>query len=186
MLALKVTVAITETNIKKLLSQMVVLVDSRENENRHITDYFNQHSVAYRVKAMECFDYSCEIKANPELGLPFDISLENLIGIERKGSGGSGISELCGNFTTNRNQFEEKWEKAKATTEDLYLVIENGSWDDIRNHRYKSDFGEKAFYNSLISWRTKYGFQIDFVNSDDVANHIIKLLVDKLKKVLSE
>lgn len=183
---MKATVAISETNIKKLINQMVVLVDSRENENSHIIDYFTKHKIAYRVKAMECFDYSCEIKANSDLGLPFDISLENLIGIERKGSGGSGISELSGNFTTSRNQFEEKWEKAKATTENLYLLIENGSWDDIRQHKYKSEFGENAFYNSLISWRTKYGFHIDFVKTEDTGNHILRLLADKLKKVLSE
>ena len=183
---MRATIKITDTNVTKLVRKMIVLIDTREKENSHIISYLEKHKIKYKYKAMECFDYSCELEKDEELGLPFDISLINRIGIERKGSGKSGLSELAGNFTTSRNAFEEKWQKAKYNTESLYLVVENGSWEDIKNGNYRSNFASNSFCNSLISWRHKYGFQIDFVKTENTAEHIVRLLADKLKKVLQE
>lgn len=183
---MRATIKITDTNINKLLRKIVVLIDTREQENTHIIEYLEKHKIKYKYKAMECFDYSCELEKDEELGLPFDICLINRIGIERKGSGKNGLTELASNFTTTRNAFEEKWQKAKYNTEDLYLIIENGSWENIKNGKYRSQLSSNSFYNSLISWRTKYGFKIDFVETENIGEHILRLLLDKLKKVLQE
>lgn len=179
---MKATVKIRDCNIDRLLKQVVVLADTREQENHHITTYFDSKGIKWRSKALETVDYSCELLANEELGLPFDISLEREIGIERKNS----LSELAGNFTQGRNAFEEKWQKAHVTTKNIYLMIEGGSWKDIEDGKYQSEFGSKAFYNSLISWRNKYGFDIDFVKPENSGQHILRLLQDKLKKILLE
>ena len=179
---MRATISIKQCNIDKLISRLVVLIDTREQSNQHITQYLDKKGVQWRLKALETVDYSCELKANVELGLPFDITLENEIGIERKNS----LTELAGNFTQGRSAFEEKWQKAKATINNIHLVVEGGSWKDIREGCYRSDFKSKSFYNSLISWRTKYGFKIDFVNPEFSGEHILRLLQDKLRKVLEE
>ncbi len=179
---MKVTLAIKQCNIDKLIGQLVVLVDTREQNNQHIISYFDKKGVKWRLKALETVDYSCELKANLELGLPFDITLENVVGIERKNS----LTELAGNFTQGRSQFEEKWQKAKEKIKNLYLIIEGGSWQDIRNGNYRSDISEKALYNSLISWRNKYGFKVDFIEPDFAGEHILRLLQDSLRKLLKE
>ena len=179
---MKASVKIKDADINKLVRQMVVLVDTREQLNNHITDVFDKKKIVWKRKALDTFDYSCELKANPELGLPFDISLENEIGIERKAH----LTELAGNFTQGRTAFEEKWQKAKFTTKDLYLLVEGGSWQSILESKYRSEFNPNSFYNSLISWRTKYGFRIDFVKQEFSALHILRLLQDKLKKILEE
>lgn len=179
---MKASIKIRDCNIEKLIKQIVILVDTREQENGHIMDYFNKKGIKWRNKALETFDYTCELLKNEELGLPYDITLEREIGIERKNS----LSELAGNFTHERNAFEEKWQKAKETTKNLYLMVEGGSWKDIHEGNYRSNFSGKSFYNSLISWRTKYGFDIDFVKPERSGEHIIRLLQDKLKKILEE
>lgn len=179
---MQASIKIRQCNIDKLIRQLVVLVDTRENENQHIIDCFNKKGIAWRSKALDTFDYSCELLKNDELGLPYDITLEREIGIERK----NGLTELSSNFANGRNAFEEKWQRAKETTKNLYLVIEGGSWQDIKEQKYRTKINSKAFYNSLISWRTKYGFDIDFVKKENSGEHILRLLQDKLKKILEE
>lgn len=179
---MKATIQLKDCNIKKLIKQLVVLVDTREQENQHIIDYFDSKGIKWRNKALKTFDYSCELHKNEELGLPFAVSLENEIGIERKAH----LTELAGNVTATRTAFEEKWQKAKFMTKDLYLVIEGGSWADIKDGKYRSELNPKSFYNTLISWRHKYGFRIDFVKKENCGEHIIRLLQDKLKKLLQE
>ena len=113
--------------------------------------------------------------------MPFPVSLENEIGIERKAH----LTELAGNVTATRTAFEEKWQKAKFTTKDLYLGIEGGSWADIKDGKYRSELNPKSFYNTLISWRNKYGFRIDF-KERELRRAYYKTLQDKLKKLLQE
>jgi len=179
---MQASIKIKQCNIEKLIKRLVILVDTREQENSHIVTYFDNKGIKWRNKALDTFDYSCELLKDDELGLFFDITLEREIGIERKNS----LTELAGNFTSGRNAFEEKWQRAKETTKNLYLMIEGGSWKDIHEGNYRSQLSGKAFYNSLVSWRTKYGFDIDFVKKENSGEHILRLLQDKLKKILEE
>lgn len=181
---MRVDIDIPNASVDKLARQLVVLVDTREQENAHITNYLEKHNVPCIVRKLNQGDYSAILKANPDLGLPFDISLEKEIAIERKGSGGNGLSEIAGNFTSGRQAFENEFIRASKSVKNFYLVIENGSWDGISKHQYRSDMNPKALYNSLISWRKKYGFHIDFVESENTAEHILKLLSVTLKKML--
>ena len=183
---MKVQVHITDTQIDKLIKQMVILIDTREQENKHITDYFDKKKIPYVVRKLDYGDYSAMLTAAPELGLPFDVSLEHAVAVERKGASGSGLTEIAKNLTDGRQAFENEFIRASHSCEHFYLVIENGSWKAISEHKYRSEMSPKALYNSLISWRHKYGFQIDFVSSESVAEHLIKLFGTTLKKMLEE
>lgn len=183
---MKVSIKLKDANIEKLIKQVVVYYDTREQENSHILKFFDKKGIRYKKKALKFCDYSAYLEANEELGLPFDVSLENVIAIERKGSGGSGLTEIAHNFGDGRSAFENEWIRAHHSGANLYLIIENGSWEDIKNHKYIGQLNEKAFYNSLLSFRKKYGFQIDFVKSEDVGEHIYKLIGITLKKLLEE
>lgn len=183
---MKVSLKLKDANIEKLIKQVVVLIDTREQENSHIKNFFDKKKIPYKIKALKFCDYSAELQACPELGLPFDVSLENVIAIERKGASRNGLNEIAGNFTNGRTAFENEFIRARASGADIYLIIENGSFEDIRKHNYRSLMNEKALYNSLLSWRKKYDIHIDFINSDSVGEHIYKLIGTTLKKVLEE
>ena len=65
---------------------MTVLVDTREQENGHITDYFDAKGIPYKKKALEFGDYSFLIPRNDELSIPRDLIFSHKIMIERKAS----------------------------------------------------------------------------------------------------
>lgn len=183
---MKVSLKLRDSDIDKLIKQVVILIDTREQENTHITDFFDKKKIPYKRKALKFCDYSAELKANEEFGLPFDISLENNIAIERKGASKSGLNEIATNFTDGRTAFENEFIRAKESGADIYLLIENGSWEDIKAHNYRSKMSENALYNSLLSWSKKYNIKIHFLKSENVGEHIYKLIGIALKKLLEE
>lgn len=183
---MKVNIDLSGASVEKLVKQVVVLIDTREQENNHIIQYLDKKGIAHQTRKLDQGDYSAILKANAELGLPFDVSLEKEIAIERKGSSGNGLTEIAGNFTTGRQAFENEFIRAAQNVKNFYLIVENGSWESINAHKYRSEMNPKALYNSLISWRRKYGFHIDFVQSDNVGEHIMKLISATLKKMLEE
>ena len=180
---MKVTIKFKESVIKELLKTIVVIYSTKEQENKHILDYFDKKGIKHKRQSMETCDYSAYIPKNEELGLPFDITLEKEILIERKAH----LDELSNNICNDRQAFFNEWVRAKESGATLYLVIEKGSWKDIRQHNYRSQYNEKAYYNTLLSWRDKFGFQVDFLNSnEEMGEHILRLIQLKLKKLLEE
>ena len=85
--------------IKVLLKQLVILVDSREKQNGHIRDYFKRQGIPYEVTKLDFGDYSCKIPAS---AADQDIYFHQDIVIERKAS----LEELSGNLAQHRDRFE--------------------------------------------------------------------------------
>ena len=50
--------------MEELISSMTILVDTREQKNNHITDYFDRKKINYKRKALNYGDYSFMIPAN--------------------------------------------------------------------------------------------------------------------------
>ena len=48
----------TDSEERELLDSIVILVDTREKVNDHITDYFDKHHIPYKKKALKNGDYS--------------------------------------------------------------------------------------------------------------------------------
>lgn len=159
---------------------MVVIVDTREDRNKPIIQYLQKKKIPMIFRKLDFGDYSCMIKKDEELGLPFDITLEKNIVIECK----KNLEEISGNLTTSRERFENEFIRAKENGCDIHMIIENGSWEDIQNHNYNTKFGEKSFYNSLLSFQKKYDIKIHFVPSDLSGLHILRILQTELKKML--
>lgn len=147
----------TEKECKQLLSNMVIQVDTREQVNQHILDFFIKNKIQYEEKALKTGDYSLYIKKCPELGIMCDWWADDLT-IEKK----SGLDELSGNMK------EERFFNEIKRTVDMkhkFLIIENGSWEDILAHNYRSQYNEKAFFSQMIKLQTKYNFKIIFTQN---------------------
>ena len=56
----------TDTEVKKLLDSMVILVDTREQDNGHLLSYFDKKKITHEKKALPTADYSCKIPKNDE------------------------------------------------------------------------------------------------------------------------
>lgn len=147
----------TDTELKKLLQSITFVVDTRENANDHIIQYFDQKKFPYISKKLDFGDYTCFLPANPELGIIRDTYIDCYI--ERKGS----LEELSGNFCNDRTRLEEEFQRAKGKR--LILMIEESAgMEKIIEHKYDTQYNEKSFMASLLSFGHRYGLDIHFID----------------------
>lgn len=182
---MKIKVNLKDKEIKELLKYMFIIVDSREDEDKPIIQYFKKKKIPFKRKKLDFGDYSFGISKNPifeELGIKTDVSFENQIAIECKMS----LDEISNNLTKERERFNNEFMRAKFKNCEMHLLIENATLDDIYNRSYNSQFNEKSFINSLISFQLRYDLKIHFIRSDLSGYHILQIFKIYLKHFLEE
>ena len=167
-----------DKEIKELLGSMVVLVDTREQENTHILSYFDQKKIPYEVRKLNFGDYSIELPQNEALGLTRDIYFDDSVVVERKGS----LSELAGNLTKERTRFESELLRAKGAN--ISLLVENATYSDMVMGKYRSDYNPKSFVATLATYRVRYGLDVAFVEKEFAGNWIYHRLYYALREEL--
>lgn len=144
---------------KRLMKQMVILVDSREKQNRHILGYFQKQGIAYQVSKLDYGDYSFMIPAS---AAGRDIYFHRDCVVERKAS----LEELSGNLTGERERFEKEFLKAGNDGCKVYLMVEApGGYSDIIGHKYRTEFTPAAYMASLKTWESRFGCNVQFIDS---------------------
>jgi hypothetical protein len=144
--------------IKGMLKKMVVLVDSREQKNGHILDYFQRQGIAYEVQKLDYGDYSCKI---PAMAAGKDIYFHDSIVIERKNS----LEEISGNFSKGRERLEMEFLKARNAGAKIYLLVESPlGYTGIITHGYKTQMKPAAFMASLKTWEHRFDANIQFID----------------------
>ncbi len=147
----------TLDEIKKLSKSMLVLVDSREKENRHILDYFDKNGIRYRKVKLDYGDYSFMLPSPSQE----DIYFHREIVIERK----SGLEELSGNLGKERDRFEREMLRACKDGCKVYLLVENPrGYNAIMEHDYHTEFKPLQYVTSLKSFENKYNLNIQFID----------------------
>ena len=73
----------TDKEIKAIKNNITILVDTREQKNQHILDFFDKKNIKYRVHKLDYGDYSCMIPADTINGQVNDIYFDRDIVIER-------------------------------------------------------------------------------------------------------
>lgn len=146
----------TDSEIRKALSGLTVIVDSREQVNFHLISWFDSQGIQHVTRALETGDYSAMLDGE---------TFEDEVVIERKAN----IDEIAGNFTQGRERFEREMIRAKANGIKVFLIIENASWHDILLHNYHSQLKPQSLIASLLSWQVKYNITIMFCRQDETA-----------------
>ena len=168
----------TDTEVKKLLDSMVILVDTRENANSHITDYLSKKKIPYESKKLDYGDYSVYLPKNDELGVPRHIFFDNSVIVERKAS----LDELAGNLTKDRTRFESELIRAKGAN--IALMIENATYADLVMGRYRSEYNAKSFVATLATYSARYGLDVNFVEKELAGNWIYHRLYYAVREEL--
>lgn len=148
------------------MQDITIICDSREKSNLHIINYFNENNIKWKCRKLNYGDYSFELDG---------ISHVTTFAIERK----SGLDEISGNLTKGRERFAREFERAYKDKCKMILLIENASWEKIREHKYRSLFSPKAFESSLKTWSNKFMFDIEFVSKVKAG----KFIYDKILEV---
>lgn len=162
---------LTDAELNKVLKSMVIIHAGNEQENTHITNYFDKKKIKYKKTQISEGDYSAYVECNEEtskiLGITKDLYFTDVIAIERKAC----IDELCNNLkstgTKERERFEFELTRLKLNTENKFLLIEDKDGEEnIRNHNYRSDFKPVSLYNSLKAFEARYKVPIVFQSKE--------------------
>ena len=157
----------TDKEMEELISSMVILIDTREKVNSHITDYFERKGITYKKKALDYGDYSFMIPANEKLGILRDLYFNATCIIERKAS----LEEISGNLTQGRDRFEKELCLSPKTK---VLLLENSSYEDIATGNYNTKYNRKSFMASIHSFWFKYNIPIMFMPDNKYSGLFIR------------
>ena len=166
----------TDIQKQELLKSIVFIVDTREQDTHILDNYFDKNNILYIRRKLPNGDYSFMLPKNESLGIMTDITFENEIAIERKGS----LDELAGNFTKGRDTIEKEFATSKAK---LYLVIE-GKYHDICTQNYRSKYDKKSFMATLHTFYERYNVPFVFVEKEDIGKFIYCTMYYHLRELL--
>ena len=164
-------------DLDKTLSTMTCIIDSREHPTAEAKKRWESFGVPYRIQALKSGDYTAEfILPNGET-----FSLENHALIERK----LGLSEICGNFCQNRDRFIREFDRIKEAGARVYIVIENGSWENVYNGKYRSQMHPNALIANLTAWMARYNAHIIFCKAETFPKLCREILYREAKEILT-
>ena len=125
-------------------------------------------------------DYCGNVRIDGEPLFNTGLTVRPACVIERKMS----LEELSSNFTRGRKRFEREFERARSAGAKVYLLVENGSWEAIRNHRYRTKYRPEAFMASLTAWMVRYDMTPVFCKADSSGELIREILYRDMKERL--
>ncbi len=161
----------SKEEIELLLKNLVIMCDTREQKNEHITDYFKKHKIDNRSMKLDSGDYSCYIRSNDstkKLIGERNYYFDSLVCIERKNS----VDELSQSIK-DRVRFEYEFMRLiNNNTKTMILVEDAVGYVNILKGEYKSDYQPKAFLGSLIAFEARYNFSTIFLDKTYSGNFI--------------
>lgn len=157
--------------VKESLESMVCLVDTREQDTPLFRARLREMNCQWERRKLNFGDYSvcCDT-----------LDLSNQIAVERKMS----LDELCGCYCKDRKRFEREFERAKQSGAKLYLLVEDGSWEDAYNGKYRSRMSPEALVASIQAWLARYNCQVIFCKPTTTGKLIHDILYRELKEKL--
>ena len=161
--------------LKELLDNLVVLVDTREQTNSKILEYFDKYNIKYKSKALKTGDYSFMIKKCPELGFLVDTYFTDELCVERKNS----VSEIAGNMVEKDERFLKELNRM-INIQDVYILIENDKLGDIIEHNYESKYNELSFLRTLLTTQKQCNFYLYFVEDKHMGQMIYEICRNSL------
>ncbi|MSA63212.1 ERCC4-type nuclease [Clostridium butyricum] len=148
----------TDKEMKKILDNIVVIVDSREQNNQHIIEFFNKKNIPYKTIKNDFGDYTAMLPAGTLTGFTSDIYFDRDIAIERKNS----IDEIAGNLKEDAARIKKELAHMNKYDIKYFFFVEDKNFhENLRNGNFRSQYdpftlmqrikkGIEAEYNTVI------------------------------------
>ena len=162
-------------DIKSVLEKAVLLVDTREQDTPALHRRLERIGLPHRREKLYSGDYSIASEIDGA-----EITLSQTVAIERKMS----LDELAMCFGTDRQRFVKEFDRAKDSGMRLYLLVENASYENLYNHKYRSKLNPNAFIASLFAWMARYDCKVIFCKEETAPRIIHDVLYRELKERL--
>ncbi len=167
--------------IDECLKTLTVLVDTREQLSERAERRYKSFGSPYRRATLSYGDYSYNFTL-PDGSRLFDESVPvcGHVVIERK----MDLAELSGCLCQQRERFEREFQRARDNGASIYLLIEDASWENILNGRYKTRFHPNAYEASLLAFIARYDIKLIFCKKETSGKLIRDILYRELKERL--
>jgi len=139
-----------DKELKKVLDNLVIVVDSREQANQHIIDFFNKKKIPYVVETLSFGDYSCKIPIGSFEGQKRDLYFNNEFVIERK----NGIDEIAGNLKDDASRLKKELAHLNMHQIEFYIFVEDINFEE--NLRLGSGEGYRSQYDGFTLMQRIY------------------------------
>lgn len=166
--------------IEDVLKSFRIIVDTREQATTRAKQRYRSFGVPYERGTLRYGDYSANITLNEKPLYDLQKPVFSKCVIERKMS----LDELAICFTSGRERFEREMQRASDNESKIFLLVENGSYEKIRAHNYKSRFHENAFLASITSWSVRFDINVVFCQSMTSGTLIKEFLYRDIKERL--
>lgn len=198
----------TEKEIKELYKQIVVLVDSREQENHHVTGWFAKNKIQFKTLKLDYGDYSAMLPVGSFKGQNRDIYFTNDLVIERKFC----IDELAMNLKdkkTNLNEikqevidlFGEKYIEKVLKSDynrlkfelsnlnrygiEFYIFLEDKNFDkNIRAGKFRAQYDPANLYARLKALEREFHTMIRPIDVEHMGSEIYNTLKYGIRNIL--
>lgn len=158
-------------NVKKALSTMTILWDTREQDTPRARKRMEQVGVQIERVALSFGDYSVKCDA---------LDLRDKIAVERK----MDLTELAHCYCQDRKRFVREFKRAQEAGAKIILLVENGSLDEAYSGHYRAHVHPSALTSSIFAWLSRYNCQILFCNEKNSGYVIHDALYRELKERL--
>lgn len=198
----------TETEIKALYKKIVVLVDSREQENHHVTGWFAKNKIPFKTLKLDYGDYSAMLPVGSFKGQNRDIYFTNDLVIERKFC----IDELAMNLKdkkTNLNEikqevidlFGEKYIEKVLKSDynrlkfelsnlnrygiEFYIFLEDKNFDkNIRAGKFRAQYDPATLYARLKALEREFHTIIRPIDVEHMGSEIYNTFKYGIRNIL--
>ena len=160
-----------EKELAEELKKLTIIVDTREQSTTP-RKYFEDKHIPHIIRKLDTGDYSAMLG---------DMTLEHDVFVERK----SGLTELCGNWGTERERFTREFTRAKADGAKPFLLIENNTIDDIFLGNYRSKLPPKSLWGSACAWMARYNTTVIFCKPENTGRIIYGVLYYYAREILT-
>ncbi|NFH81770.1 ERCC4-type nuclease [Clostridium botulinum] len=135
-----------DKELKKILDNLTIIIDSREQANQHIIDFFNKKKHPYVIEKLDFGDYSCKLPKGSFEGQDRDIYFTRDFVIERKAN----IDELCGNLKEDAARLKKELAHLNKYNIKYLIYIEDLYFEEhLRNGEFRSQYDPKTLMNRL-------------------------------------
>lgn len=140
----------TDKEMKKILDSMVVIVDTREQNNQHIIDFLNKKQKSYKTMKLDFGDYSCMIPKGTIGQFTSDIYFDKDFVIERKNS----IDEIAGNLKDDASRLKKELAHLNMHQIEFYIFVEDVNFEE--NLRLGPGGGYRSQYDAFTLMQRIY------------------------------
>ena len=169
-------------SVRDTLETFRIITDTREHQTPKAKERYEAFGVPHEKATLNYGDYCGNLQINGAWLHDVSATVSPACVIERKMS----LDELAGCFGRGRDRFQREFERAKANNAKIYLLVENGSWEGILFHRYRSRLTTNAFLASLTAWMVRYGMSVIFCRADTSGKLIKEILYRDMKERLEQ